>query len=181
MGIHHRSNRVMAGSNDWRSGGKWSLNVNNKPARLQSHLQVDYVRPQDLVPYANNPRQHSKSQLKKIVASLRAYGFVNPILTDEHGNVLCGHGRLQAAIIAGFEQVPTIKLPDMTEADKTAYIIADNAIAEKAGWSKSLLRLEMQGLVDLGYEVELTGFESSRSTPSYLAIPRPRERLTAPK
>lgn len=113
-----------------------------------------------LHPYKGNARQHSKAQIKKLKASLKKYGWGNPIIIDENGMVLCGAGRLQAAIELGMTDVPTIALSHMTEADKRAFIIADNRIATQASWSKSLLRDELRGLVELGYEVELTGFDT---------------------
>lgn len=99
-------------------------------------------------------------QLNKLIRSVQTVGWTNPIITDEHGNVLCGHGRLTAAIMMGLAEVPTIELSHMTEAQKRAYILADNRIAEEAGWSKALLKTELQGVIDLGYEAELSGFDT---------------------
>lgn len=124
------------------------------------NLIVDYRPIEELRPYANNARQHPRSQLKKLAASLKQFGFVNPILVDDEDTILCGHGRVEAAKMAGYTRVPTIRLEHLSDADRRAFIIADNAIAEKAGWSKSMLASELQGLVDLGYDVELTGFST---------------------
>jgi DNA modification methylase len=113
-----------------------------------------------LIPYANNAREHAPRQLRKLQASLRHYGWTNPILIDDGGNVICGHGRLEAARLNGETMVPVISLGSMSEADRRAYIIADNKLAEEASWSKRLLRTELSGLIELGYEVELTGFDT---------------------
>ena len=107
-----------------------------------------------------NARTHSKKQIKKLVRLIETFGWTVPIITDEDGNVLCGHARLAAALLMGLAEVPTIQLSHMTEAQKLAYIMADNRIAEEAGWSKAMLRSNLEGLIDLGYEVELSGFDT---------------------
>ena len=123
-------------------------------------LEVVNRHPDIIIPYANNAREHSEDQLKKLVASVREFGFTNPILIDEQMRVLAGHGRLTAAKFLGMTSVPTIILAGMTEAQRRAYVLADNAIALKAGWSKEMLKTEFRGLIDLGYDVELTGFDT---------------------
>lgn len=123
-------------------------------------LSVVYRDPKVLVPYASNAREHSESQLRKLKASLLEFGFTNPVLIDEELRVLAGHGRLEVSKRLGMTSIPTITLANMTEAERKAYILADNAIATKAGWSKELLRSELRGLVELGYEVEITGFDT---------------------
>lgn len=123
-------------------------------------LEVVNRHPDVLIPYANNAREHSADQLKKLVASVREFGFTNPILIDDQMRVLAGHGRLMAAKFLGMTSVPTIILAGMTEAQRRAYILADNAIATKAGWSKEMLKAEFRGLIDMGYDVELTGFDT---------------------
>jgi len=130
------------------------------PALPTRDLAVEYRPVAALIPYANNARRHSPRQLRKLQASLRHYGWTNPILTDDAGNVVCGHGRLEAARLNGETMVPVISLGDMSEADRRAYIIADNRLAEDASWSKQLLRSELSGLIELGYEIELTGFDT---------------------
>lgn len=107
-----------------------------------------------------NPRTHSAKQLKKLVASLQEFGWTNPILVDEHDMILCGHGRWEAAKQLAMAKVPVITLSALTDAQKAAYVIADNAVAEKAGWSRKLLALELQGLIEVGFEVEITGFDT---------------------
>lgn len=109
---------------------------------------------------AGNARQHSRAQIRKIRASLRAFGWTNPLIIDETGMILCGAGRYMAAGEEGMETVPVIVLSNMSEAQKRAYILADNKLAEQASWSKALLRKELKGLIEIGYEVELTGFDT---------------------
>jgi DNA modification methylase len=123
-------------------------------------LAVEYRRIDDLRPYGSNPRVHSRKQIAKLKASIKAFGWTNPIIIDEFGNVICGHGRLQAAAELGMTEVPVISLGAMSEGDRRAYIIADNKLAEESLWSRSLLRSELKGLLDLGYDIELTGFET---------------------
>jgi DNA modification methylase len=117
------------------------------------------VKTDELVPYENNPRTHSDSQLKKIVASIREFGFTNPILTDGDAGVIAGHGRLLAAQQLGLETVPTIELKHLTPAQRKAYVIADNKLALDSDWDLDLLRLELGDLRDMGFDLDLTGFD----------------------
>jgi hypothetical protein len=114
-----------------------------------------------LRPRSRNARTHSKKQLRQIAESIKAFGWTNPILIDGDRVVIAGHGRLEAAISLGIAQVPTICINDMTEAQKRAYILADNKLAENAGWDRDLLALELQGLIEmeLDFDVTATGFE----------------------
>jgi DNA modification methylase len=112
-----------------------------------------------LRPYANNGRTHSKRQIKQIFESIKRFGFVNPVLIDESGQIIAGHGRVKAAEQLGLRRIPTIALEHLSEAEKRAYIIADNRLAEKAGWDREILAIELQGLIDLDFDVELTGFD----------------------
>jgi DNA modification methylase len=115
-----------------------------------------------LKPYARNPRQHSAKQIRQIANSISEFGFTNPLLIDADGGVIAGHGRLKAAKELGLPYVPTIRLEHMTEAQKRAYIIADNRLAENAGWDRELLALEMQYLdsLELDFDLTITGFET---------------------
>ncbi len=124
-------------------------------------LAVTYLAIADLKPYARNPRTHSKKQIKQIADSIQTFGWTNPILIDRDGGVIAGHGRLEAAKLLGLDQVPTIRLEDLSEAQKRAYVIADNKLAENAGWDRDLLGLELQGLLELDtdFDITLTGFE----------------------
>ena len=124
-------------------------------------LKVSNVPISTLKPYAGNPRTHSKQQIRQIAASIKAFGWTNPILIDGEAVVIAGHGRLRAAMSLGIDRVPTICINDMTEAQKRAYVLADNKLAENAGWDRELLALELQGLLemDLDFDVTATGFE----------------------
>ena len=124
-------------------------------------LKVETRPVSTLKPYGRNPHTHSKKQVRQIAESIRTFGWTNPILIDATGGVIAGHGRLEAAKLLGLETVPTIRIEDMTEAQKRAYVLADNKLAENAGWDRDLLALELQGLLemDIDFEVTATGFE----------------------
>lgn len=112
-----------------------------------------------LVPYVNNARTHSPEQLKKIQSSLREFGFVNPVIIDKKYNIIAGHGRVEAAKAEGYSEVPCVFVDEMTEAQKKAYILADNRMALDAGWDTDLLTVELESLNDLGFDLSLTGFD----------------------
>jgi DNA modification methylase len=116
-----------------------------------------------LKPNPRNARTHSKRQIKAIAESIRAFGFTNPVLVDDEGMILAGHGRFAAAKLLGLEQVPTIRIANLNEAEKRAYVLADNKLAERAGWDRSLLAVELGELSvflpERGMSVDLTGFE----------------------
>ena len=112
-----------------------------------------------LVPYINNARTHSPEQINKLRASLREFGFVNPIIVDRDYNVLAGHGRLIGAKAEGYKEVPCVFVDEMTEAQKKAYIIADNRMAMDAGWDEELLRVEIESLQGMDFDPLLTGFD----------------------
>src|ERR1700745_150166 len=123
------------------------------------NLSIQYVSPDRLRPYAGNARSHSRRQLKLIAASITRFGFTNPILVTDDFEVVAGHGRLQAAKSLGMPRVPVVTLSSLSEADKKALIIADNRIAELAGWDRDMLAIEYQGLLDLQVgDLEITGF-----------------------
>ena len=113
----------------------------------------------NLVPYINNARTHSPAQITKLRSSLREFGFVNPIIVDKDFSVIAGHGRLIAAKEEGFKEVPCVFADYLTEAQKKAYIIADNRYAEDAGWDEELLRLEIESLEGMDFDLGLLGFE----------------------
>ena len=114
-----------------------------------------------LVPYVNNARTHSKDQVTKLRSSLREFGFINPVIIDDDYGVLAGHGRLEAAKAEGFTEVPCVFAGDLTEAQKKAYILADNRYAQDAGWDEELLRVEIESLQGMDFDIALTGFEDS--------------------
>ena len=121
-------------------------------------LKIEYVATDDLIPYVNNSRTHSESQVKQIAASIREFGFTNPILIDEGGSVIAGHGRLIAAELLDLDEVPTITLEGLTEAQRKAYVIADNKLALNAGWDFEALRLDIETLKDFDFNIDLLGF-----------------------
>jgi ParB-like chromosome segregation protein Spo0J len=123
-------------------------------------LQIEYVPATDLVPYENNSRTHSQPQVDQIKRSMTEFGFTNPILVDERNGIIAGHGRLQAAQELGIKLVPTIALKGLTEAQRKAYVIADNQLALNAGWDLDLLNMEMSWLLDFDFDLTLTGFDS---------------------
>lgn len=116
------------------------------------------VKVANLVPYARNSRTHSAEQVAQIAASIREFGFTNPLLIDEQGGIIAGHGRLLAAQKLGFDEVPAITLQGLSDAQKKAYVIADNKLALNAGWDDEMLRVEFMELQEMGFDLELTGF-----------------------
>jgi DNA modification methylase len=122
-------------------------------------MKMEYTRVCELQPYHNNARTHSKRQIRKIANSIQKFGFCNPVLVDNENQIIAGHGRVEAAKLLGIDAVPTCRLSHLSEADKRAYILADNKLAEQAGWDKEMLAIELQGLIDLNFDIELTGFE----------------------
>lgn len=111
-----------------------------------------------LLPYARNSRTHSDAQVAQIAASIKEFGFTNPVLVDNDNEIIAGHGRVLAARKLGLKTVPAIRIAYMTEAQKRAYVIADNKLALNAGWDNELLALELGELRDAGFDIELTGF-----------------------
>ncbi|WP_188643609.1 site-specific DNA-methyltransferase [Tsuneonella deserti] len=111
-----------------------------------------------LRPYARNARTHSKKQVKQIAASIERFGFTNPVLVSDEGEIIAGHGRVEATRLLGRRTVPTIALSHLSETERRAYVLADNKLALNAGWDKEILAIELQALVDLEFDVELTGF-----------------------
>jgi hypothetical protein len=139
------------------------------PARLaQSHtpnpdpcLKVEMLPPEALKAYSGNARTHTKKQIRQIARSIEQFGFCNPVLIDDNGQIIAGHGRVAAAKLLGLSVVPTVRLSHLSEAERRAYILADNRLAEKAGWDREILAIELRTLIDLDFEVELTGFETA--------------------
>jgi DNA modification methylase len=126
-----------------------------EPERLESMAVAD------LRPHERNPRTHSKKQVEQIAASIKRFGFTNPVLVDRDGQVIAGHGRIEAAKLLGMATVPVLRLEHMTEAEKRAYVIADNRLAELAGWDNDLLALELAAVseLDSDFDLALTGFD----------------------
>lgn len=126
-------------------------------------LNVIYRKTDDLVPYVGNARTHSVKQIAQIAASIQQFGFTNPVLIDEDGGIVAGHGRVAAACQLGLAEVPTIALAHLSAAERRAYVIADNRLAELAGWDREILALEFKALseLDLDFDLEVTGFETA--------------------
>lgn len=122
-------------------------------------MKIAYKKVNNLIPYINNSRTHSEEQINQIVASINEFGFTNPLLIDEKDNIIAGHGRLLASKKLKMEEVPCIVLSGLTEAQKKAYIIADNKMALNAGWNEELLKLELENLKELDFDLKLTGFD----------------------
>lgn len=125
-----------------------------------SRLNVQYRRPDELIPYVRNARTHSPEQVQRIAASIKEFGFTNPILIDGENGIIAGHGRLAAAQLLKLESVPTIELKGLTETQKRAYIIADNKLALDAGWDEELLKLDLKDISESGLNIELTGYSA---------------------
>ena len=121
-------------------------------------LKVVYRAVSELIPYARNARTHSDEQVARIAASIQEFGWTNPILIDGSKGIIAGHGRVLAARKLGLEKVPTIELSGLTEAQKRAYILADNRLALDAGWDEEMLKLEFAELEKEGFELSKTGF-----------------------
>jgi len=113
----------------------------------------------DLVPYARNSRTHSETQVSKIAASIKEFGFLNPIITDGNNGIVAGHGRVMAAQKLGLDELPTIDAAHLSEAQRRAYVIADNRLALDAGWDDEMLRVELGDLDSQGFDLTLTGFD----------------------
>ena len=112
-----------------------------------------------LIPYINNARTHSPEQISKLRASLREFGFVNPVIIDKDFNIIAGHGRVIAAKAEGIEEVPCVLVDYLTEAQKKAYIIADNRMALDAGWDEEILKVELEALEAEDFDLAFTGFD----------------------
>jgi DNA modification methylase len=127
----------------------------------QNTLSIVYQALADLKPRTANPRTHSKQQITQIANAIRRFGFTNPVLVDDANGIVAGHGRVEAAKIVGLDQVPTVRLSAMSEAEIRAYVIADNRLAENAGWDRALLGLELQYLseLEIDFDVTVTGFD----------------------
>lgn len=126
---------------------------------MKTTNEMQLVSISKLVPYQNNARTHSPAQIQKLRSSLREFGFVNPVIIDRDYNVIAGHGRIAAAREEGISEVPCVFVDHLTEAQKKAYILADNRMAMDAGWDEELLRLELDALTEMGFDLGMTGFD----------------------
>ena len=123
-----------------------------------SGIQIQYLDAKAITPYARNSRIHSDEQVAQVAASIKEFGWTNPILIDETSTSIAGHGRLMAAQRLGLSEVPTIRLEGLTDAQKRAYVIADNKLALNAGWDSEMLAVEVEELLEQGFDLDLTGF-----------------------
>jgi DNA modification methylase len=121
-------------------------------------VEIVFKKVNELIPYVNNTRTHSDEQVQQIASSIKEFGFTNAILLDEKNGVIAGHGRIMAAKLLNMDEVPTVTLTGLTEAQIKAYIIADNKLALNAGWDEELLKVEIEGLYAEGYNIDLLGF-----------------------
>jgi ParB-like chromosome segregation protein Spo0J len=129
----------------------------NKLSRHRS-LTIEMIDIAALRPYPGNARRHSRAQIKQIAKSIETFGFTNPVLIGDDLGILAGHGRVAAAKLIGMKAVPTVRLSDLSPAERKAYVLADNKLALNAGWDREVLAIELQGLIDLGFDLETTGF-----------------------
>ncbi len=129
-------------------------------AMLQ-HPSIEMLAPAQLKPYPRNARTHSKKQIRQIARSIERFGFTNPVLIDEGDQIIAGHGRVAAALQIGLGRVPVLRIGHLSAVDKRAYILADNRLAERAGWDREVLALELGELCELlTDEIDITGFET---------------------
>ena len=133
---------------------------------IAPHLpdQIEHLPTDTLVPYARNSRTHSPEQVAQIAASIREFGFTNPVLIDANNTLIAGHGRVMAAQSIGIATVPAIRLAHLTDAQRRAYVIADNKLAENAGWDMATLAREVEDLTSDGYDIDLLGFGADELT-----------------
>lgn len=122
-------------------------------------MQIEEIKTADLLPYARNSRTHSEEQVAQIAASIKEFGFTNPVLIDQENQIIAGHGRVMAARKLKLKDVPCLRLSHLTESQKRAYVIADNKLALNAGWDDEMLALEIKDLQDADFDVSLLGFE----------------------
>ena len=132
----------------------------NKQSAINQASQIEHIQTGALIPYARNSRTHSETQVAQVAASIKEFGFTNPVLIDQDNVLIAGHGRVMAAQKLGLEKVPCIRLGYLTEAQKKAYVIADNKLALNAGWDDEMLALELSELQDLDFDLDLTGFDA---------------------
>src|SRR5665213_3455683 len=129
-------------------------------------MNIEHTLIRELKPYPNNARTHSTKQIRQIAKSIERFGFNNAVLVNEHKQIIAGHGRVEAAKLLGLHAVPTVQLSHLSDTEMKAYILADNKLAEKAGWDREVLSIELQGLLDHNFamgcgemtEGQFTGF-----------------------
>ncbi len=128
---------------------------------IDESMRIEWRDTAGLIPYAGNARTHSDEQVARIAASIREFGWTNPVLIDDRGGIIAGHGRLAAARLLGIDRVPCIRLSQLTDAQRRAYVLADNRLALDAGWDEQVLAAELARLSEDGFELTLTGFDQA--------------------
>ena len=123
-----------------------------------NRLAIEQRAPSELRPYARNARTHSRKQVRQIADSIERFGFTNPVLVSDDSEIIAGHGRVEAAKLLGLKAVPTLRLSHLSADERRAYVLADNKLALNAGWDQDILAIELQALIDLDFDVTLTGF-----------------------
>jgi DNA modification methylase len=182
--VRHRT-RPVAVDRPPRTAGKPTPIVEQFSHLGSQSLAIEWHDPRGLLPYERNPRTHSRKQIEQIAASIREFGFTNPVLIDDQQRIIAGHGRVAAAKLLSMDRVPTIRLEHLSEAQKRAYIIADNRLAELAGWDESILAIELKYLTEIDFSVELTGFATAEidlviGRQEQPAKPDPADEVTEP-
>jgi len=132
----------------------------SKPNKLPNALKIEYRSPHSLKAYPGNARTHNRKQRRALETSMRRFGYTQPALITENGEIIAGHGRVEAAKSIGLLEIPVIRIDHLSETDRRAYILADNQLALKAGWNKEILAVELQNLIEVGFDVEIAGFEA---------------------
>ena len=126
---------------------------------METPQTIELIAIDKIIPYARNSRTHSEAQVTKIAASIKEFGFTNPVLIDKADGIIAGHGRVLAALKLGLHEVPCIRLGHLTDTQKRAYVIADNRLALDAGWDNEMLKIELDELEQDGFDISLTGFD----------------------
>jgi ParB-like chromosome segregation protein Spo0J len=130
-----------------------------------SDLKVIYINKDEIKPFKDNPRLHSELQIKQIMNSIKEFGFVNPILIDEKNIILAGHGRYRASEMLNMDKIPTVQISNLTSEQKKALVIADNKITQNSEWSNDLLWQQVKELNNLGFNLDILGFDNSEMLP----------------
>jgi hypothetical protein len=143
-------------------------------------LTYKLIPTSDLIPYARNSRTHSEAQVTKIASSIKEFGFINPVVTDGKNGIVAGHGRVLAANKLGLKEVPCVEASHLTEAQKRAYVIADNRMALDAGWDFEMLKVELKDLEDMKFDLTITGFDLGEMSDLFAGIDpeEPKEELS---
>lgn len=121
-------------------------------------LKIEYVPVEDLIPYINNPKEHPEEQVNLIASSIKEFGFLNPIIVDKNNEIIAGHGRLLACKKLGIKEVPVIRAEHLTPIQVKAYRLADNRLTELGEWDMELVKVELENLMEMDFDIELTGF-----------------------